>query len=57
MVDDGTGASGFVLENVALGRNKFEAYAESYQQEPTEEYLWIEDQAEHALGMDRRTKR
>ena len=46
MVDDGTGASGFVLENVALGRNKFEAYAESYQQEPTEEYLFIEDQAD-----------
>ena len=33
MVDDGSGASGFVLEDVALGRNKFEAYAESYQQE------------------------
>ena len=46
MVDDGTGASGFVLENVALGRNKFEAYAESYQQDPTEEYLFIQDQAD-----------
>ena len=33
MVDDGSGASGFVLEDVALGRNKFEAYAESYQQD------------------------
>ena len=46
MVDDGTGASGFVLENVALGQNKFEAYAKSYQQDPTEEYLWIDDQAD-----------
>ena len=46
MVDDGTGASGFVLENVALGQNKFEAYAWSYQQDPTEEYLFIQDQAD-----------
>ena len=30
MVDDGSGASSFVLEDVALGRNKFTAYAESY---------------------------
>ena len=45
MVDDGTGASGFVLEDVALGRNKFEAYAKSYNQIPAQEYLWIEDQA------------
>jgi len=45
MVDDGSGASGFVLEDVALGRNKFEATAKSYQQEPAEEYLWIDDQA------------
>ena len=36
----------FVLENVALGRNKFEAYAESYQQDAAEEYLWLEDQAD-----------
>ena len=41
MVDDGTGASGFVLENVALGRNKFEAYAESYQQDSTQVYKWV----------------
>ena len=27
----------FVLENVALGRNKFEAYAKSYQQDAAEE--------------------
>ena len=33
MVDDGSGASSFVLENVALGENKFEAYAKSYQQD------------------------
>jgi hypothetical protein len=46
MVDDGTGASGFVLEDVALGRNEFKATAKSYQQDPTEEYLWIEDQAD-----------
>ena len=46
MVDDGTGASGFVLEDVALGMNEFKATAKSYQQDPTEEYLWIEDQAD-----------
>ena len=46
MVDDGTGASSFVLENVALGWNEFKATANSYQQDPTEEYLWIEDQAD-----------
>ena len=46
MVDDGTGASGFVLENVALGENKFEATAKSYQQDPTEEFLWIDNQAD-----------
>ena len=46
MVDDGSGASGFVLEDVALGRNKFEAYAKSYTKDPTEEYLWIDDQAD-----------
>ena len=40
MVDDGTGASGFVLEDVALGMNEFKATAKSYQQDPTEEYLW-----------------
>ena len=46
MVDDGRGASGFVLEDVALGENEFKATAKSYQQDPTEEYLWIEDQAD-----------
>ena len=46
MVDDGTGASSFVLEDVALGMNEFKATAKSYQQDPTEEYLWIEDQAD-----------
>ena len=46
MVDDGRGASGFVLEDVALGMNEFKATAKSYQQDPTEEYLWIEDQAD-----------
>ena len=46
MVDDGSGASGFVLEDVALGRNKFTATAESYNQISTEEFLWIDDQAD-----------
>ena len=46
MVDDGSGASGFVLEDVALGMNVFKATAKSYQQDPTEEYAWIEDQAD-----------
>ena len=46
MVDDGTAASSFVLEDVALGMNEFKATAKSYQQDPTEEYLWIEDQAD-----------
>mgnify|MGYP000214842176 FL=1 len=46
MVDDGTAASSFVLEDVALGWNEFKATAMSYQQDPTEEYLWIEDQAD-----------
>jgi len=46
MVDDGSGASGFVLEDVALGRNKFEAYAESYQQDPTQEYKWVTGEAD-----------
>ena len=46
MVDDGTGASGFVLENVALGETNLKRTAKSYQQDPTEEYLWIEDQAD-----------
>ena len=46
MVDDGSGASGFVLEDVALGMNEFKAYAKSYNQISTEEYLWIDDQAD-----------
>jgi len=46
MIDDGSGAANFVLEDVALGRNKFEAYAYSYEQDATEEYLWIDDQAD-----------
>ena len=46
MVDDGSGASGFVLENVALGRNKFEAYAESYQQDLLKSIYGYEDQAD-----------
>jgi hypothetical protein len=46
MVDDGTGASGFVLEDVALGRNKFEATAKSYNQTPAEEYIWQTDEAD-----------
>lgn len=46
MVDDGSGASGFVLEDVALGRNKFEAYAMSYQQDPTQEYKWVTGEAD-----------
>ena len=46
MVDDGSGASGFVLEDVALGMNEFKAYAKSYNQISTEEFLWIDDQAD-----------
>ena len=46
MVDDGSGASSFVLEDVALGRNKFEAYAESYNQTPAEEYFWQTGEAD-----------
>ena len=46
MVDDGSGASSFVLEDVALGRNKFEAYAKSYNQTPAEEYIWQTGEAD-----------
>ena len=46
MVDDGSGASSFVLEDVALGRNKFEAYAKSYNQTPAEEYFWQTGEAD-----------
>ena len=46
MLDDGTGASGFVLEDVALGRNKFEATAKSYNQTPAEEYVWQTGEAD-----------
>jgi len=47
MVDDGTGASTFVLEDVALGENKFEARAESYEQDPAEEFLWVNGEADN----------
>jgi len=46
MVDDGSGASSFVLEDVALGRNKFTATAESYNQTSAEEYLWQTGEAD-----------
>jgi len=46
MVDDGSGASGFVLEDVALGMNEFKATAKSYNQISTEEFIWIDDQAD-----------
>ena len=36
----------FVLENVALGRNKFEAYAESYQQDLLKSIFVFRDQAD-----------
>ena len=46
MVDDGSGDDNFILEDVALGENKFEAFAESYSQIPAEEFLWVDDQAD-----------
>ena len=46
MVDDGSGAENFILENVALGKNKFEAFAKSYQQNAAEEFVWVENEAD-----------
>ena len=46
MVDDGLGEENFILENVALGENKFEAFAKSYQQDAAEEFVWVENEAD-----------
>ena len=46
MVDDGSGEENFILENVALGENKFEAFARSYQQDAAEEFVWVENKAD-----------
>ena len=46
MVDDGSGAENFILENVALGENKFEAFAKSYQEDAAEEFVWVENEAD-----------
>ena len=46
MVDDGSGEENFILENVALGENKFEAFAKSYQEDAAEEFVWVENEAD-----------
>ena len=46
MVDDGSGEENFILENVALGENKFEAFAKSYQEDAAEEFVWVENKAD-----------
>ena len=46
MVDDGLGEENFILENVALGENKFEAFAKSYQQDAAEEFVWVKNKAD-----------
>ncbi len=46
MVDDNSGDVNFILEDVALGRNKFTAYAKSYEQTPAEEWVWVLDEAD-----------
>ena len=46
MVDDGLGEENFILENVALGENKFEAFAKSYQEDAAEEFVWVENEAD-----------
>ena len=46
MVDDGSGDDNFILKDVALGRNKFSAYAESKNQTGAKEFEFIENTAE-----------
>ena len=46
MVDDDSGADNFILEDVALGRNKFSAYAESSNQTGAKEFVFYADEAE-----------
>jgi hypothetical protein len=46
MVDDDSGADNFILEDVALGRNKFSAYAESSNQTGAKEFEFYSDGAE-----------
>ena len=46
MVDDDSGVDNFTLEDVALGRNKFEATAKSYNQTGAKEFEFYSDEAE-----------